>query len=721
LWAGPLTSQGASVLDLSNVPRTTFSSNERIALTQQVNNGGFSASRVQFSFFIDAPSGSTVFSHTGNQAPGAVGNSAAKISGVNISQFFTGPGIYTMRAQATLDGQTVTQTKTFTVSSPNIILIYPPNGSVDLSDKPVTLRWSSSGAQRYRVTVGDNPSFFNSVFSQETIGNEDFLSYPENPSDERQNLSAGTVYYWKVEGLDSSGNKVAESAVPFSFSVAQSGALTRDLAVTSLQPTAVSASAYSFRVVVENLGGTSESNIQLKFSLGGLPAAGSPTQLPLMAPLSAKEYTYTVEFPADQNQSLAVACLEFFDDNVPNNCKTLNITRSQATDADGTVFGADRQLTDDELWAAISELLREQGVSLEEYGLISVDGQLTTAQLEELLAQLRSGSGSFEITGPPEGIVDSGGSSGGDVGGGGLDLGDTGDYVEPLEVWEKIAAALTRRGIEFDDYKLKEASREMDQLELDALISAIDRGRATIEVSGPPPGEVLPPPVDDGPPPVAIVGDALGNKEVWAALKSFIARLGEGFENYDLEDASPPIDDAGMAALIEALRKGQATVEVSGPPADTGTESDSGTDSGSPLAVPDEEQQAPALAEGQQEWGGFTSALTKRVAPGAVRSARNWKRTWRRLERNEAVPNIDFKKNIVIGVLAGSQDRADRVEIVVTKVDLTGFLVRYKLVVHDRLVQPLGARKARARGGVPYFYQVIPKTDLKIRFERVEE
>ncbi|PMZ61519.1 hypothetical protein C1X97_30690, partial [Pseudomonas sp. FW306-2-11AA] len=89
-----------------------------------------------------------------------------------------------------LDGVTLEQDQTFTVSSPNLLLIYPPNGATNLTDNPLTFQWFSSGATSYRVTVADNLAMYNPVY-QTTVTGVNSMTYPNNPnpSDPRQRLS----------------------------------------------------------------------------------------------------------------------------------------------------------------------------------------------------------------------------------------------------------------------------------------------------------------------------------------------------------------------------------------------------------------------------------------------------------------------------------------------------------------------------------------------------
>lgn len=400
--AALLTAQGVSVLDSGGAPRATFSSNETIGFSQTVHNGVLSVNRTSFQFEVVAPNGNTVFRHTGNAVPGSVGNASARISGVAISGFYQGPGTYTMRATASLDGTPLQQTATFTLSSPNILLIYPPNGSLGLSDNPLTFQWFSSGASTYRISVGDNPSLYNPILSQNTGSAAASFTYPQNPTDDRQKLAAGQTYYWKVEGLDANGNVVAQSQVPYSFGV-QTVSNTRDLSVDVLEVAGSpdSAGVIPFTVTVKNQGTTTETAVPLKFTIGGLPVAGTPIELPSMTPGESKTYSLSGSVPADQAQGLVIACLTIFDDTVANNCKTLTVARpTSASAGDGSSPGG-VPLTAEQIWEAIKQLLKEKGIDLSEYDLVSLEGSMTRDELAALLDQLRQGQASAIITGPP--------------------------------------------------------------------------------------------------------------------------------------------------------------------------------------------------------------------------------------------------------------------------------------------------------------------------------
>ena len=80
-----------------------------------------------------------------------------------------------------------------------------------------------------------------------------------------------------------------------------------------------------FRVVVHNTGDSEESNIGVKLSIGGVDAQDSPRQVLTLAAGDRKELVFTAT-PRGLGRALAVACVDTFDDNIADNCKTRAIT-----------------------------------------------------------------------------------------------------------------------------------------------------------------------------------------------------------------------------------------------------------------------------------------------------------------------------------------------------------------------------------------------------------
>ncbi|OIO05189.1 MAG: hypothetical protein AUJ51_00380 [Elusimicrobia bacterium CG1_02_56_21] len=251
-----------------------------------------------------------------------------------------------------MDGTPDIKSASFLISSPNITLIYPPNGMRDLSDIPLTFRWSASGASRYRITVGDNAGLYNPLHAAINSGGSSY-SYPANPSQPREQLVPSQVYYWRVEGLDASNNSISQSDV-YSFSLKeQSSAQTRNVAITRLDlssPASDFNQPINFKAVLYNSGSATESNISVKLSLGGISAQDSPKQIITIGPGETKELPFTAFMPSGQEQGLAVACADLFDDNMADNCKTKLIAKDTGTAGPA---GTGKKLTYDEMFQAI--------------------------------------------------------------------------------------------------------------------------------------------------------------------------------------------------------------------------------------------------------------------------------------------------------------------------------------------------------------------------------
>lgn len=656
-WGGLLSPSGVFVKDGAGTVRSTYSNSERLTLSARINNAVASANRVQFVFRVTNPSGAEVFRHSGNSVPGSVGNSASQVSGLAIAKFFTGPGVYTFSADAALDGQTVSQSAQFTVSSPNIIMVYPPNGARDVSDKPLTFRWVSSGAAKYRLTVGDNAALYNSVFSQDTQGAESFLSYPENPADPRANLASGQVYYWRVEGLDPSGNVVARTELPFNFT-ARTASLTRDLAVASLETTGLVGTEVFFKVKVANQGGTSEANVSLRLSLGGLPASGSPVTLPQMSPGASGEYAFSAQIPTDQAQSLAIACLDFFDDSVANNCKSVQVQRPAGASSEAG-FGAARQLTKEELWQAVKQKLIELGYDLSKYDLDSMS-DLTAEEMASLLASLSSGQVQVSVTGPPAGagppvvFVPPATGGGSEEGSGAppplADLPADGAAPDDSEVAAELRRNLDEKlrswGIDLREYDL-DFGRPLTPEEQQALIDALEAGDFSAGFSGPPPGTERP------------------------SVRRGSAAAG-GVQELP-QFAEPPVFDE---------------------PAGSGG---------------DEEGQAAPAVRARGFSGQTVENFGSRGHTSVVRDQKAWARLWRRLAGTKA-PEVDFAADMVVVVVAGTKKAAARVEFERVAEETEGLKVVYR-----------ASGRSALKGTAPFAAVVVRTTDRKAEFKDAEE
>lgn len=646
-----LTASGVAVLDTMGQQRNSFSDNERIVIQQKVHNATAGPSRISFRFVILSPQSAKVFEHTGNSVPGNAGYAAGTVSGILIKNFFAGSGTYTLQASASMGAETLQQAPlTFAISSSFIILTYPPNGSRDLPENPPTFQWASSGAARYRISVSRDPSFADSSSPfTDTVAGASY-TYPQNPPD-LQKLTAGTIYYWKVEGLDAAGNVAAKSDPPYNFTLSASLQV-RDLAVTSLEALSVDAGGAGraqsvlFKITILNQGNTSEGNVPLRFSLGGLPAPGTPIPMAALAVKEERSYEVSAPFPSDQKNSLAIACLEIFDNNIPNNCKTAAVSRPPVPEEIGGAIDPNcRMTTCDQVWNAVKDALRAYGDQcggLEGYQCISLEEPVSCQEVASLAESLRRGDANCSLSGPPP-IV-----------------------VQPTQPQAPVLA------------------------EQPSIPAAPSQQECKVTGCG----------------------------QIWDAIKDALRAYGSkcgDYEEYVCTGFEGELTCDDLSDLVAEIRNGRADCTYSGPPP-------SGLPPPPPHVDVSELPPPPPVltTEAEREWSGLALPLGDATATRAVSDEAGFKRLWKWL-REEDVPEVDFEKWMVVAVMAGKDDRADRIEIEGISSDLGGLLVRYRLVVHERLVAPLGAERAAARSRTPYFLKCIPKSGMKVRFEAVEE
>lgn len=620
LLGANLTAAGITALDVTNAARNSFSNTEYVSLRQQVRNETAGANMIYFKFYILNPSGAVVFTHEGNAAPGTPGLAQSQISGMNISRFYSVPGEYTFRGTATLDPEpAVTQEIKFAVSSPNITLIYPPLGARGLADTPLIFRWSASGASKYRLTVSDSASLYNPVHTAINSG-ESSYAYPSNPTQPREQLSPGQVYYWKVEGLDAYNNKISDSNI-YNFSMQAQGQKTRDVAVTGLEiqhPENLDfTKQLEFKVTIKNLGSASESNINVKLTVGGMPADGSPKQVSSLDAGQRHQTPFNGYAPQDQNQSLVVACIDLFDDNIPNNCKTLLLSKPSAQLPDKPKEY--KKLTYDEMWDALKKRLGPDALkALEGYDLSSLTcPDCTSEELNSIFAALLAGDASItgaSVTDATPPVVDPGG-------GGGTDQDTTGELGE---------------GPEFN--------------------------------------------FDPGEQGKDITPEKLTNEEMWEILKKSLSPEElKALEGYDFSSlVCPNCTGNELNNIFAALQSGDAAITgVSMADAGSGGKRDLDT-AEAPEEAPDLDLEPKKTSP--DEWTGYTDAFNNdEVETFVIRSKDNWKKIWKILS-NEEVPGLDFGAKMILGIASGRKNNADTVRILSQRPGEDGLKVDYYMI-----------------------------------------
>lgn len=312
-----------SLLDASGQPRQRFSSTERAGMRIEVNVGA-AVERINYRFVVLDPSGREVFRHDGNSSPGSKGVHASDLRNLPLA-FYTGPGNYLLRGEALVGGAVVSQVRAnFSIHSPVISLLYPPNASTDLIDSPIVFRWASSGAARYSVQVSEDEGFFRPIWNGDTTASS--MNYPLNPSDERQVLKGGVQYYWRVRGFDASGTRIASSDV-FRFKVREesSSDFSRNLGISDIRFNPLLSrfpDDVVFTVEVQNTGTLPEDDTEVQFYLDGREVGRR--QIPQILPGGRAELNFNVGRLLEEHL-VATAAMDIIDDNSRDNILTRNV------------------------------------------------------------------------------------------------------------------------------------------------------------------------------------------------------------------------------------------------------------------------------------------------------------------------------------------------------------------------------------------------------------
>jgi len=325
-----------SIFDSAGRTRTplTFSSTEGITFSVTCYNWEL-VDKIRFEFYVFSPEKELVFKHTGNSTVGNVGLGGSGIKNIPIRQFYKTPGKYLYEAKVFAgSGSSVlpaVKYLAFYVYSPSITLSYPANGVRDLIDKPLTFRWVSSGATKYRVYVDDDKGFYNCLFQTGKGEYPDlettYFQYPTSPQDPRQKLAGGVVYWWKVDGLDNEGNVVAKTPIPFSFTLKETvpSATTKDLAVMDVTLDKGSTmSDMRFSVPIKNQGGIAISNTRVNLYVNGVPVI--PNQILDFINIGETKSLSFVAGATKEKMVTVSATIDFSDDNMKNNIITKSFT-----------------------------------------------------------------------------------------------------------------------------------------------------------------------------------------------------------------------------------------------------------------------------------------------------------------------------------------------------------------------------------------------------------
>lgn len=334
-WAA-ITGPQARMTLTSGTDATVLLTTDRVNLSMEVTSDGAGVGAITYTFVIKDPSGATVFQQTGNSAPGTVaGVTRATLSGVPVSRFFTTAGAYTLTATAALGATTLTGTASTQVRDPKIILQEPADRA-EVSGSPLRFRWDPS-ASSYRLKVAEDTAFaklkVNQVVTQTLFDvRQDATTLPQ------ERLVGGALYYWTVEGLDSSGNVIARPDTYRTFKLkADSLPESRNLAVTQVVPSFRDMGQHheiTARVTVANTGSQPGGPLSVTASINGSPLvalgySGTTARVDQLSPKGETLIVFraNVDLVAEglRKPYMVTANLSYSDDNFSDNMKTVEL------------------------------------------------------------------------------------------------------------------------------------------------------------------------------------------------------------------------------------------------------------------------------------------------------------------------------------------------------------------------------------------------------------
>jgi hypothetical protein len=202
--------------------------------------------------------------------------------------------------------------------------------------------------------------------------------------------------------------------------------------------------------------------------------------------------------------------------------------------------------------------------------------------------------------------------------------------------------------------------------------------------------------------------------------------------DYNLVNMEGSMTQAQLMALLDQLRQGLVTTNLSGPPisaappapdapAAPATPDAPGVSTAaaaSPPVVSTGIPEAPSVTQ-EQSWSGTAAPLAPQTVSVAVRKEAIWERLWRRLSP-DPVPVIDFGQHLVVAIIAGGEEPGDRIEIADYRTEGDTMIVRYQIVAYAKPFAAEGDLKPAAKKSTQYLLTVIPRSVLKVKFERLK-
>jgi hypothetical protein len=96
-----------------------------------------------------------------------------------------------------------------------------------------------------------------------------------------------------------------------------------------------------------------------------------------------------------------------------------------------------------------------------------------------------------------------------------------------------------------------------------------------------------------------------------------------------------------------------------------------------------------------------------------------WARLWKRLSP-DPVPDVDFNQYLIVAIVAGAKEGGDRIDIDSYRQEGDTLVVSYRIVAYARPFDA-DAPKAAQKESTHYFMGALPRTVLKVKFNRIKE
>lgn len=201
--------------------------------------------------------------------------------------------------------------------------------------------------------------------------------------------------------------------------------------------------------------------------------------------------------------------------------------------------------------------------------------------------------------------------------------------------------------------------------------------------------------------------------------------------DYKMVGISGDVDPESLKAILDGVKKGEVKVSLSGPvpgpkapylpPPPPGALGDDAAAAAARLAS----QQAALKASaedgetGGMQWTGLAQPYSDGMDVLTIRDADDFARAWKRLSERR-VPKVNFERYMVVGLVAEKGQRVDRIDIEEVRRLPSAIVVRYRMVVQERMTQVDGARRASRRTTVPYVLVAMPVSAAAVRFEEAD-